>query len=95
MNQEQYDSLTPMERNCLRLAHHERKAEQIAHELGITASTVNTHIFSARRKLGGLSRLTAADQLRTYESADASDAPPSPSNEPDDGRRSRRAGPST
>ncbi|MEG3159341.1 helix-turn-helix transcriptional regulator [Sphingomonas sp. LB2R24] len=69
MDRAEYDSLTPMERNCLRLAHHERKTEHIAHELGIAASTVNTHIFAARRKLGGLSRLTAADQLRDYEAA--------------------------
>lgn len=62
-----YDTLTPMERNCLRLAHHTCKAEQIAHELGIKASTVNSHIYSARKKLGGISRLSAADQLRLFE----------------------------
>lgn len=67
MDQLLYDSLTPMERNCLRLAHHERKAEQIAHQLGIKASTVNSHVFSARKKLGGISRLSAADQLRRFE----------------------------
>lgn len=67
MDQLLYDSLTPMERNCLRLAHHERKAEQIAHQLGIKASTVNSHVFSARKKLGGISRLSAADQLRQFE----------------------------
>jgi hypothetical protein len=31
MDQMLYNSLTPMERNCLRLAHHECKAEEIAH----------------------------------------------------------------
>jgi DNA-binding CsgD family transcriptional regulator len=67
MDRNMYESLTPMERKCLRLAHHERKAEQIAHELGIRPSTVNAHIFSARRKLGGIPRLSAADQLRRYE----------------------------
>lgn len=67
MDVKTYESLTPMERNCLRLARHDCKAEQIAHELGISASTVNTHVFNARRKLGGLSRLTAADMLRAYE----------------------------
>lgn len=72
MDREKYESLTPMERNCLRLARHDRKAEQIAHDLGIKASTVNTHIFSARRKLDGLPRLTAADQLRRYEAERAS-----------------------
>ena len=77
MDQMLYDSLTPMERNCLRLAHHERKAEEIAHQLGIKASTVNSHVFSARKKLGGISRLSAADQLRRFEAADAGgcDAP--------------------
>ena len=67
MDGKTYESLTPMERNCLRLARHDCKAEQIANELGISASTVNTHVFNARRKLGGLSRLTAADMLRAYE----------------------------
>lgn len=82
MDQSLYDSLTTMERNCLRIARHDMKSEQIGHELGIAASTVNTHIFAARRKLGGLPRLTAADQLRQFEtiadvtSPDA-DAPPS------------------
>lgn len=69
MDREEYESLTPMERNCLRLAQHDRKTEQIAHILGIKASTVNAHVFSARRKLGGLPRLTAADRLRSYEAA--------------------------
>lgn len=67
MDGQTYESLTRMERNCLRLARHDRKTEQIAHELGISASTVNTHIFSARRKLGGISRLAAADRLREFE----------------------------
>jgi DNA-binding CsgD family transcriptional regulator len=71
MDQLLYDSLTPMERNCLRLAHHECKAEQIAHQLGIKASTVNSHVFSARKKLGGISRLSAADQLRGFEAVRA------------------------
>lgn len=71
MDQAIYDSLTPMERNCLRLAQHDRKSEQIGHLLGIAASTVNTHIFAARRKLGGVSRLSAADQLRGFETHSA------------------------
>jgi DNA-binding CsgD family transcriptional regulator len=74
MDRNAYDSLTPMERNCLRLAHHDRKTEQIAHELGIAASTVNTHIFAARRKLGGPSRLKAGDQLRAFEAGLAASA---------------------
>lgn len=64
-----YESLTPMERACLRLAHHDCKAEQVAHLLRIKTSTVNAHVFSARRKLGNIRRLTAADQLRAYEAA--------------------------
>lgn len=71
MDQMLYNSLTPMERNCLRLAHHECKAEEIAHQLGIKPSTVNSHVFSARKKLGGISRLSAADQLRRFESISA------------------------
>lgn len=71
MDQVLYDSLTPMERNCLRLAHHECKAEEIAYQLGIKPSTVNSHVFSARRKLGGISRLSAADQLRRFEAMHA------------------------
>lgn len=75
-----YAALTPMERKCLRLAHHTRKAEQIGYELGIKASTVNAHIFSARKKLGGIPRLSAADQLRLFEA----DARP-PACEPENG----------
>ena len=89
MDPADYDSLTPMERNCLRLAHHDCKSEQIAHRLGIATSTVNTHIFAARRKLGGIPRLVAADGLRAYEAAvpaprvsDAADTPQAPSPQP-------------
>ncbi len=67
MDRKSYEALTAMERSCLRLAHHERKTEQIAHQLGIRPSTVNAHIFSARRKLGGTTRFSAADALRAFE----------------------------
>lgn len=78
MDAQSYESLTRMERNCLRLARYDHKTEQIAHELGISASTVNTHIFSARRKLGGVSRLAAADMVRDYELRRTDDGPVPP-----------------
>lgn len=67
MDQAAYDSLTKMERACLRLASPGRKTAVIASELKIAPSTVETHIASGRRRLGGISRFEAGEQLRAYE----------------------------
>lgn len=94
MNQALYDSLTLMERNCLRLAHHACKTEQIGHRLDIKPSTVNSHIFSARKKLGGISRLAAADQLRRFEEGadDRADTDHRPDHAERNGRRRTEVG---
>lgn len=61
------DSLTPKERDCLRLVAPDRKSAVIAAALGIAVPTVETHIRSARAKLGGVSRFVAARMLADYE----------------------------
>lgn len=61
------DSLTPKERDCLRLVDHDRKSAVIAAELGIAVPTVETHLRSARAKLGGVSRFVAARMLLEHE----------------------------
>ena len=44
--------LTPRERDCLRLLAEGRETKQLASELGLSDSTVNKHLASARKKLG-------------------------------------------
>jgi DNA-binding CsgD family transcriptional regulator len=61
------DSLTPKERDCLRLVAPDRKSAVIAAQLGIAVPTVETHIRSARAKLGGVSRFVAARMLTEHE----------------------------
>lgn len=62
-----FDTLTPTERTVLRLVHHSRKTDVIAGMLNLSPHTVNQHIASARRKLGGAGRYIAADALRAHE----------------------------
>lgn len=62
-----YDSLTVKEKECLRLVSSERKSAVIAEQLGIAVSTVETHLMSARRKMGGVSRFVAARLLQEHE----------------------------
>lgn len=64
-----YDSLTVKEKDCLRLVSSERKSAVIAEQLGIAVSTVETHLMSARRKMGGVSRFVAARLLQEHEAA--------------------------
>lgn len=61
------DSLTPKERDCLRLVAPDSKSAVIAAQLGIAVPTVETHIRSARAKLGGVSRFVAARMLIEHE----------------------------
>ena len=67
MDSSTYDSLTAKEKECLRLVSNERKSAVIADQLGIAVSTVETHLMSARRKLGGVSRFVAARLLQEHE----------------------------
>ena len=52
--------LTVRQRDCLRLVGQLKKTEQIAGELGIAPSTVNTHIERAVALLGAANRREAA-----------------------------------
>ena len=61
------DSLTPKERDCLRLVAPDRKSAVIAAHLGIAVPTVETHHRSARAKLGGVNRFVAARMLVDHE----------------------------
>lgn len=61
------DSLTPKERECLRLVAPDRKSAVIADMLGIAVPTVETHLRSARAKLGGVGRFAAARMLIEHE----------------------------
>jgi DNA-binding CsgD family transcriptional regulator len=45
-------SLSPRERDCLRLLESGLENRQVASNLGISVSTLHKHLFSARRKLG-------------------------------------------
>lgn len=45
----------------------DRKSAVIAEMLGVAVPTVETHIMSARRKLGGVNRFTAARMLSEHE----------------------------
>jgi DNA-binding CsgD family transcriptional regulator len=52
--------LTKRERDCLRLVARDRGSGEIAAELRLAVGTVENHIKSARGKLGGVDRFTAA-----------------------------------
>ncbi len=69
MNAEAYESLTRSERAVLRLLSREREIGEVAETLGLTVSTVETYIKTARRKLGGVSRYVAARNLRDHEAS--------------------------
>lgn len=62
-------SLTPREAECLRKVAAPMRTHQIAHELGLSPSTVDTYISSAFRKLGVGDRNTAARLLVSFERA--------------------------
>ncbi len=51
-NADAFHSLTPRERDCLRLLHEGLLTPQVAATLGMAVATLNKHLASARRKLG-------------------------------------------
>jgi DNA-binding CsgD family transcriptional regulator len=63
--------LSPKERECLRLVLENRSSKQIARELGIAQTSVDTHIARARAKLGARDRHEAARRLAASEQATA------------------------
>src|SRR6202012_4014823 len=57
--------LTPRERECLRLVDQHLSSKQIARELGMSKTSVDTYCDRARRKLGVDDRYAAARLLRS------------------------------
>ncbi|THD77016.1 MAG: LuxR family transcriptional regulator [Phenylobacterium sp.] len=68
------DQLTPKERECLRLVGENRSSKQIARQLGISQTSVDTHLRRARHKLGIRDRYAAARLLEAQESGGAAAA---------------------
>lgn len=62
-----FESLTPRERDCLRLVLSLQESKRIAPELGLTAGTVDQYLKNAARKLGVSGRREAAELLRAHE----------------------------
>lgn len=67
MRTEQYESLTPTEREVLRRLGRGSRAGEIAAQLDRSVSTVNNHLQSARTKLGVSDSLSAARALLAFE----------------------------
>src|ERR1044072_4813599 len=61
------DLLTPRERECLRLVDQHFSSKQIARELGMSKTSVDTYCDRARRKLGVGDRYQAARLLREVD----------------------------
>jgi len=59
--------LTQRERECLRLVNQHLSSKQIARELGMSKTSVDTYCDRARRKLGVDDRFKAARLLRDVE----------------------------
>ena len=56
--------LTPRERDCLRLVDQHLSSKQIARQLGMSKTSVDTYCDRARRKLGVEDRYAAARLAR-------------------------------
>src|SRR5205085_352132 len=61
--------LTQRERECLRLVDQHLSSKQIARELGMSKTSVDTYCDRARRKLGVPDRYEAARLLRAKDGA--------------------------
>lgn len=61
------DSLSPRQRECLRLVLVRMGSKEIARELNISSHTVDDHLKAATRALGVTSRFEAARLLRKHE----------------------------
>jgi len=59
--------LTPRERECLRLVDQHLSSKQIARELGMSKTSVDTYCDRARRKLGVDDRYAAARLVRQLD----------------------------
>jgi DNA-binding CsgD family transcriptional regulator len=69
MTPERFESLSPRQRECLRLVAELKAAGEIATELNISVSTVNGYIAEAVRHLGARNRREAAKSLSEYEAS--------------------------
>src|SRR5437763_7222031 len=65
--------LSPREKDCLRLVFENHSSKEIARRLGISQTSVDTHVRNARAKLGVSDRYEAARRLYAFEQA-----PPAP-----------------
>lgn len=75
--------LSPKERECLRLVLHNHSSKQIARQLGVSRTSVDTHVRRARAKLGVKDRYALARLLHEWEETGAAvveaiPAPPPP-----------------
>ena len=68
-------SLTTRERDCLRLIVENRTSKEVGRMLGISHTSVDTHVRRARAKLGLRDRYVAARLLAQAEAADAPTEP--------------------
>jgi DNA-binding CsgD family transcriptional regulator len=75
MKQDVIASLSPMQKICLRQVYAHRQSKEIARQLGLSHYTVESHIKSARARLGASNRFEAARMLIAEEG----EGPPSPS----------------
>lgn len=83
MNIDALESLTPRQRECLRLVTKDRSTKEIARELGISPETVNNHLKAAMGTLRISSRFTAARAFREFEQIDLLEASPPQAMVPD------------
>jgi DNA-binding CsgD family transcriptional regulator len=71
-------SLTPRERDCLRLVLDNRSSKEVGRQLGISPASVDTHVRRARAKLGVADRYAAARLLAQWEQDQAKPAEAAP-----------------
>lgn len=67
MTHQLVERLTQRERDCLRLVDRHLSSKQIARELGMSKTSVDTYCDRARRKLGAGDRYEAARQLADHD----------------------------
>lgn len=68
------EALTQRERDCLRLVLDQLSSKEIGRSLGISPTSVDTHVRRAREKLGVDDRYTAAQLLAAWERGGAQPA---------------------
>jgi DNA-binding CsgD family transcriptional regulator len=79
---ERLQSLSARERDCLRLILENHTSKEVGRRLGISHTSVDTHVRRARAKLGLRDRYDAARLLAQWEALADADGGPAPSAEP-------------